>query len=162
MNCGKQLIHALLLTSGIGLAAPGSAATAAALAPSYSDNLTPATVVLRGSTAVVIQRATVDDDATAVLRGSPPSAAHRRPDARTCRVDEDYDPSYGCAPPSYADTPYGYGYWPYYGFDGFFSSGQRPRLNHGFTHAAGRGVSVGFAHHPLMALGHPLARFGRR
>jgi hypothetical protein len=152
----------MLLTTGIGVAVPGSVATAAAPAPSSSEDLSPATLVLRGSTAVASQLSAVNDGATVVLRGSPPPVAGPRADAHPCLPDYDYAPSYGCVLPGYAYPPNDYGYWPDYGFDGFFSSGRRRRFSHGLAHGAGRGAPVRFAQHPARGFSHPFAGFGRR
>jgi hypothetical protein len=138
MSRAKLLVKGILLMSGIGIVAAGSALAAAQ--PSIGDP-NPTTVVIRGSTPVAAQSATGADISPAILRGSPPSA-ERPPSAEyTCASGYDYDPSYGCVVPGYASEPNEYGYWPYYGFGGFSFGHRRHGVNRAFVHGMRRGFA---------------------
>jgi hypothetical protein len=164
MNFSRRLARAVLLVSGISLAAPGLAVTEASAAPA-SDDLILATVVLRGSIPDPAPPSPATGDAPAVLRGSPSSPVRAPAPAYACPSGYNYDPTYGCQLPGYAYTPDDYGYWPYYGFDGFSSRAGQRRFRNSFTHSIGRGSAVRFGRRAFVGLGQGFAHaagFGHR
>jgi hypothetical protein len=164
MNFIRRLARAVLLVSGISLAAPGLVVTDASAAPD-SDDLILATAVLRGSTPDPAPPSPAAGDAPVVLRGSPSSPVRPPAAAYACPSGYNYDPTYGCVLPGYAYTPDDYGYWPYYGFDGFSSGAGQRRFRNRFPQSIGHGSAVRFGRRPLIGLGHGFAHaagFGHR
>ena len=125
----RQLAHAALLMSGIALAVVGCATKAVAeqSAPAPGEGRS-ATVVLRGS--ISDDGASFVNDAPVVLRGSPARSEPSPTAGYACPPGYAYDPGSGCVTPDYGyiSDNYGYGYWPYWGFDGFYSDGRRHRI----------------------------------
>src|ERR1700758_5059790 len=160
MNRGKGLVKRRLLISSIGLAAVVLAGIHSADAQPHSGGSTPTTVVIRGSDPADAQPSSDKDTPPTVLRGSPPPAALPPAAQYACPPGYDYDPSYGCVVPGNAynsyDYPYDYGYWPYYGFDGFFSTGRRRGIRHG-SHGTGGGFATEFGRHSAHGLVHQFA-----
>jgi hypothetical protein len=144
----------LVLMSGIGIAA-GLAGSGFAAAPPSSTDPSATTLVIRGGSETTAP-SSGEDNSPVVLRGSPPSPP--QPPAPACSAGYFYEPGYGCVAPSYAYEPYDYGYdygyWPYWGFDGFHSGGRRRPFPHRFMHRAGRGPAV------HVAFGHSFAHGG--
>jgi hypothetical protein len=114
--CARRILYGVLSTSSVALILAGAAAAAASAHSSDAD-LIDTTVVLRGSTASDAQDPVVSDGGIVptVLRGSPLSAAASHVAPNACPLGLDYDPSYGCLSPGYADAPDN-AYWPDYGF----------------------------------------------
>jgi hypothetical protein len=143
INCRNRLAPTLLLLTGIGILAAGLVATKASAASQSSEG-TPATVVLRGSMPDP-PPSSVAGGTAVVLRGSPPSSGRPSAAPYACPSGYDYDPTFGCMFPGYAESPGDWGYWPYYGFDGFFPSvSKRHRFGHGFARGTSRGPAVRF------------------
>jgi hypothetical protein len=166
MNRVKLSARGLLLISGIGIATTGLAGVAlAAVQPSPLDS-TPTTVVIRGSDPAAAQPSSAEDPAPIVLRGSPRVAAQPPAAQYACPSGYDYDSGSGCVTPSYAYAPYDYDYWPYYGFDGFFSGGRGRGFRHGLSHRFGRSFAPRFGHTFANGFGHGFAHhasgFGHR
>jgi hypothetical protein len=145
-----------VLMSGIGIAIL-SVGSALAAAPASSAIPSATTLVIRGANETTVP-SSGEDDSPVVLRGSPVSPALPFAPAYPCAAGYLYEPGYGCAAPSYAYEPYDYGYdygfWPYWGFDGFYSGSRRRSFPHGFVHRAGRRPAVRFA------FGHGFAHSG--
>ena len=133
MNRSKLSAKELLLISGFAAAVLAGAASAAARPSPGASSLT--TVVIRGSDPAA-QPPSAKDTPPIVLRGSPPAAAQPPAGQFACPPGSGYDASYGCSPPEYVYAPddYGYGYWPYWGFDESFSGGRRHGFSSGFAH----------------------------
>jgi hypothetical protein len=147
MTYGGRFIRAVMMVSAIGLTMGAEGVAKAAAVDSHSgDGLTQATVVLRGSAPDSARPSPVADGAPAVLRGSPAKGPQAPTAGYACPPGYDSDPNYGCVARGYADAPddYGYGYWPYWGFDGFYSGGKRHRFDRNFLHSAGRGPAIRF------------------
>jgi hypothetical protein len=164
MNFSRRLARAVLLVSGISLAAPGLAITEASAALDSADVIL-ATVVLRGSTADPARPSSAAGDAPVVLRGSPSLPVQPPAAAYACPSGYNYDPTYGCVLPGSAYTPDDYGYWPYYRFDGFSSGAGQRRFRNRFPQSIGHGSAVRFGRRPLIGLGHGFAHaagFGHR
>jgi len=159
MNPLGRFAHAVLVMSGIVLAVAGSGETKAAVAGSRSGDLTPATVVLRGSTLDATPPSPVTSNAPIVLRGSPARAVPGPTTGYACPPGYDYDPSYGCVAPgsAYAPYDYGYGYWPYWVFDRLHPGGRRHRFAHSFVRGTRRGAAFPFGHLPTTGFGHGFA-----
>jgi hypothetical protein len=153
-------LSAMLLIFGIGMAAAASAGSAQAAAQPSTLASIPTTVVIRGSTPAAAQPSSGDDTPPVILRGSPPAAARPPSADYTCASGYDYDPSYGCVTLGYARDPNDYGYWPYYGFDGFFSGGRRHGVGRGFAHGIRRGLAPRFGHHLANGSGHGFVNAG--
>jgi hypothetical protein len=165
MSRAKLSAKRLLLISGIGVAAAALAGPALAVAQPSSGTFIPTTVVIRGSDPTAAQPSSAKDTPPIVLRGSPPAAAQPSVAQYACPSGYDYDSSDGCVLPGYAYTPDDYGYWPYYGFDGFFPGAGRHRFGHGFAHGTRRGLAVHFGRRAPIAFGHSFAHaagFGHR
>lgn len=165
MNRVKLSAFGLLLISGIGIAATGSAGVALAAVQASPLGSAPTTVVIRGSDPVAAQPSSAEDPAPIVLRGSPRVAAQPPAAQYACSSGYDYDPDYGCVTPSYAYAPYDYGYWPYYGFGGFSSDGRGRGFRRGFSHRFGRGFAPRSGHAFANGFGHGFAHasgFGHR
>ena len=130
-------MRALLLGSSIAITAIALAGSALAVVPFSSG-----TVVIRGSNEMTAPPSS-DGDPPVVLRGSRPSPALPRA-AYACPAGNLYDSSSGCVAPGYASEPDDYNYWPYWGFDGFYSGNWRHRFPNRFARSAAFGR--GFAH----------------
>jgi hypothetical protein len=133
----KGFASALLLGSSMIIAATASTRSALAAVPSSG------TVVIRGSNEMTAPPSS-DRDPPVVLRGSRPSPA-LPPAAYACPSGNLYDSSSGCAAPGYTGEPYDYGYWPSWGFDGFYSGSWRHRLPNRFAGRTGRKAAARFA-----------------
>lgn len=157
MRCTRIFTRPLLvLISGIGIAilVVGSALAAA---PASSAIPSATTLVIRGANETTVPSSS-EDNSPVVLRGSPLSPVLPPAPAYPCAAGYLYEPSYGCVASSYAYEPYDYGYdydfWPYWGYDGFYSGGRQRAFPHGFIHRAGRRPVVRFA------FGHGFAHVG--
>jgi hypothetical protein len=165
MNRSKRLGRGAVLIGGIHLAAAALAGTQPANAQPFSGGSIPTTVVIRGADPTDAPPASGKDNPPIVLRGSPTSAAQPPTAQYTCPSSYEYDPSYGCVIPGAAYSPNDYGYWPYYGFDGFSSGGWRHGFRHGFANGARRGLAPRLGHRAANGLGHAFVRaagLGRR
>jgi hypothetical protein len=168
----KRLVQLAVLIPGIGLAAAVWIGPQPLAARSDSGGSRAMPVVLRGSDPVAPQSLSTNDSVPTVLRGSPPPAPQPSAARDVCASDYDYDQNDGCVATVYAINPYDYGYWPYYGFDGFVSGGRHHGLRHGFARGVGRGLapflvttspirSARFASGPSRGFAYP-GGFGRR
>jgi hypothetical protein len=159
-NWVRVSAKALLRGSGIGLALVAWAgfALAAAEPSSASPSLSP--VVIRGSSETTASPPAGSDPPPVVLRGSRPSAAVPLAVPYGCPPGYPYDPSSGCIVPGYANEPYDYDDWPYWGFDGFYSGGRRHRFAFGFTRRAARRPVVHLARPAVNGFGHGFAHIG--
>jgi hypothetical protein len=143
MDRAKRLARLAVLISGIGLATAVSIGAQPSAAQPHSGSSLAPPVVIRGSDPVAAQSSSTNDTVPTVLRGWPPSPPQPSAAGDVCASGNAYDPNYGCDTTGYANNPYDnayspyYGYWPYYGFDGFFSGDRR----HGFAHGFGRGFA---------------------
>jgi hypothetical protein len=160
MNRVKMSAKGLLLIGGIGIAATGLAGVALSAEQPSSVGSGPMTVVIRGSSESASLPSSESGASPVVLRGSPPAAAQPPVAGYTCPDGYDYASGYGCVTSGYADAPYDYDYWPYYGFDGFSSRGQHHGFRHGFVHGAGRAFAPPFGHSLTNGFGHRLAHSG--
>jgi hypothetical protein len=167
MSGSRLLARGLLLIAGLGIAAAASAETAWAAAPPSSSPAMSATVVIRGSDPATTQPPSDQDTPPLVLRGSPPAAAQPPSGQFACPPGYGYAAGYDCLAPSYVYAPedYGYGYWPYWGFDAFFSNDRRHRLSRRFARDIKRGFPPRVDHHLTNSFGRGFVHgggFGRR
>jgi hypothetical protein len=160
MNRVKLSAKGLLLISGIGIAATGSAGVALAAVQPSSVGSSPMTAVIRGSSETAAQPSSDSDAPPVVLRGSPPAAAQPPVAEYACPYGYNYVPGYGCVTSDYAYAPYDYDYWPYYGFDGFSSRGRHHGFRHGLAHGIGRDFAPHFGHPLTNGFGHGFVHSG--
>jgi hypothetical protein len=160
MNRTKLAAKGLLLISLIGITAAALAEPISAGAQASSGTSIPTTLVIRGSDPATAQPSSAGDTPPTVLRGSPPAAAQPPAAQYACPLGYDYDPSYGCVTPGYADNPYGYGGGPYYGFDRFSSGGRRHGFGRGFAHDIRGGFAPRFGRHLANGFGRGFAHAG--
>jgi hypothetical protein len=159
MNRIRISAKALLLAGGIGIAPVTWAGSAPAAVQPSSTSSSSDTIVIRGSSEMTTPPSSGDDPPPVVLRGSRPPPAVPPADY-ACPAGYLYDPSSGCVMPGYAYEPYGYDYWPYWGFDGFSPGTRRHRFAHGFARRAARVSAVRFAHPAVNGFGHGFAHLG--
>jgi hypothetical protein len=152
--------EALLRGSSIGVAVVAWAGFTTAAVPPSSAKTSPNTVVIRGSSEMTALPSSENDPPPVVLRGSRPSAAEPLAVPYGCPPGYLYDPSSGCIVPGYANEPYDYDDWPYWGFDGFYSGGRRHRFAFGFTRRAARRPVVHLARPAVNGFGHGFAHIG--
>jgi hypothetical protein len=160
LNRTKLSAKGLLLISSIGVAGAALAGPALAAVQPPSNTPIPTTVVLRGSDPAADQPLSAKDTPPTVLRGSPPAAAQPPAAHYACPSGYDYDPRYGCVTPSYAYSPYDYGDWRYYGFDGFSSGGRRHEFSRRFAHGMRRSFTPRFGRHLADGFGRGFAQTG--
>lgn len=156
MSCIRVSVRTLLLASSVCVAAVASPGLAPAAVQPSSATSSLDQVVIRGSSETTASTLGGNDPPPVVLRGSRPPPAVPPVDY-ACPAGYFYDPTSGCVMAGYAYEPYGYDYWPYWGFDGFYFGKRRHLFPHGF---ARRGPVVHLGRPAVNGFGHGFAHIG--